>query len=112
MYFFLYSDHFTDMVTDQLNTPIYRVAGYGESVGLTVLVDPEMDDYVSFRSSFYGIKVLIHGPEDFPDTSVTTIIAQPGDDVSIAVVPSVVRSNIDIRSLPVNQRDCLFEDEV
>lgn len=108
----MFRDHSTDIVTDQLNQPIYRVAGYGESVGLTILVDPEINDYVSFRSSFFGIKVLIHGAEEFPDSSVTTIIAQPGNDVSIAVVPTVVVSNIEIRSLPVNQRDCLFEDEV
>lgn len=107
-----YSDHSKNTVSDQLNTPVYRVAGYGESVGLSVMLDPEMAEYVSFRNSYYGIKVLIHAPEDFAEGSHTTTTAQPGDDVSIAVMPTVVVSRPEIRSLLPKHRDCLFDDEV
>lgn len=91
---------------------MYRVAGYGESVGLSVMLDPEITEYIAFRNSYYGIKVLIHEPEDFAESSETTTTAQPGDDVSIAVIPTVVVSRPEIRSLLPKHRDCLFEDEV
>lgn len=57
-------------------------------------------------------KVLIHDPEDFPQTAVTTSIGQPGYDLAIAVLPSVIVSQPQIRGLPQLQRNCLFEDEV
>lgn len=91
---------------------MYRVAGYGESVGLSVMLDPEMAEYISYRNSYYGIKILIHEPEDFAESADTTTTAQPGDDVSIAVMPTVVVSRSEIRSLLPKHRDCLFEDEV
>lgn len=96
----------------QLDTPVYRVAGYGESVGLSVVLDAEMGEYVSFRNSYYGIKVLIHQPDDFGDSSNVLTTAQPGDDVSVAVIPTVMVSTPDVRKLPPDLRDCLFEDEV
>lgn len=88
------------------------MAGYGESVGLSVMLDPEVTEYISFRNSYYGIKVLIHEPEGFAESSYSTATAQPGDDVSIAVIPTVVVSRPEIRSLLPKHRDCLFEDEV
>lgn len=60
----------------------------------------------------FSAKVLIHDPEDFPQTAVTTSIGQPGYDVAIAVLPSVIVSQPQIRGLPQLQRNCLFEDEV
>lgn len=55
---------------------------------------------------------VIHDPEDFPQTSVTTSIGQPGFDLTIAVLPSVIVSEPGIRGLSQLQRNCLFEDEV
>lgn len=56
--------------------------------------------------------MLIHDPEDFPQAAVTTAIGQPGYDLAIAVIPSVIVSQPQIRGLPQLQRNCLFEDEV
>ena len=107
-----FSDRNTDDVSNQLNMPIYTVAGYGENVGLTVLVDSEVNEYMSYTNKYYGVNVLIHAAEDFPETSISSTLVQLGQDASIAVVPSVSVSSPDIRSLPISQRKCLFKDEV
>lgn len=102
----------SDVVNDQLNQPIYRVTGAGENVGLNIRIEVEKESYVAYSKSFYGAKILIHDPEDFPQTSVTTSIGQPGFDLTIAVLPSVIVSEPGIRGLSQLQRNCLFEDEV
>lgn len=72
----------------------------------------EPDEYVAYSKSFYGAYILIHGPTDFPQTSVTTAIGQPGSDLTIAVTPTVTVSMPRIRQMPITKRKCLFDDEV
>lgn len=100
-----------DSVSNQLDKPVYRVAGYGEHVGLSVLLNVETDAYVSPCADFDGISVIIHEAEDFPETSYSSVIVQPGQEVAVAVVPNVVVSKPEVRSLPLTQRNCLFNDE-
>lgn len=107
-----FSNTASDSVNDQLSNPIYRVTGAGENVGLSIRIEVEPDNYVAYSKSFYGAKILIHDPEDFPQTSVTTAIGQPGYDLTIAVLPSVIVSEPGIKGLSQLQRNCLFEDEV
>lgn len=88
------------------------MSGAGSNVGLSALVQIEPDDYVAYSQSFYGAYILIHGPRDFPQASVTSAIGQPGNDVAISVTPSVTVGQPYIRGLPLNKRNCLFSDEV
>lgn len=96
-----------------MNNPTYRVSGAGENVGLNIRIEIEKESYVAYSKSFYGAKILIHDAENFPQTSVTTTtIGQPGYDLTIAVLPSVIVGEPGIRSLSQKQRNCLFVDEV
>lgn len=94
------------------NSHVYRVSGSGNNVGLSALVQIEPDDYVAYSKSFYGAYILIHGPTDFPQTSVTTAIGQPGTDLTISVTPTVTVSEPRIRQMAIHKRKCLFDDEV
>lgn len=109
---FNYSDTDEDGISDQLEQPVYRVSGAGINVGLSALIRIAPMHYVAYSKSFYGAYVLIHGPEDYPQASVTTVVGQPGCDLAIAVTPSVVVSEPSIRDLPQKKRNCLFDDEV
>lgn len=107
------SDSSKNTVNEQLNSPTYRVSGAGENVGLNVRIEIEKESYVAYSKSFYGAKILIHDAENFPQTSVTTTtIGQPGYDLTIAVIPSVIVGEPGIRTLSHKQRNCLFVDEV
>lgn len=89
------------------------MSGAGENVGLNIRIEIEKESYVAYSKSFYGAKIFIHDAENFPQTSVTTTtIGQPGYDLTIAVLPSVIVSEPGIRSLSEKQRNCLFVDEV
>lgn len=68
--------------------------------------------YMSYTRSFYGVSVLIHGPEDYPQASVTTVVGQPGCDLTISVTPSIITSSAEIRNIPQKRRNCYFHDEV
>lgn len=113
LFFYFSSGKFKNSVNEQLSNPIYRVSGAGENVGLHLRIEIEKESYVAYSKSFYGAKILIHDAENFPQTSVTTTtIGQPGYDLTIAVIPSVIVSEPGIRSLSEKQRNCLFDDEV
>lgn len=108
----IFSGKTKNTVNEQLSTPIYRVSGAGENVGLQARIEIEKESYVAYSKSFYGAKILIHDAENFPQTSVTTTtIGQPGYDLTIPVIPSVIVSEPGIRSLSEKQRNCLFDDE-
>lgn len=91
---------------------MFKVSGFGESVSLQVFLHSEIDHYLGYSHSYYGITVLINEPEDFPETSVSTVLVQPSFDVTISVIPSIIVSTDSIRKLPLRQRHCLFDDEV
>lgn len=88
------------------------MSGAGQFVSLEVLLDVSTAQYVAYSRSYYGVNVLIHSPEDYPQASATTTVAQPGCEVILAIIPSVVVSEPTVRSLALAQRDCLFHDEV
>lgn len=99
-------------VFQQLDDPVHRVSGAGQFVSLEVLLRVSMSQYVAYTRSYYGVSVLIHSPEDYPQASATTTVAQPGCDVILAIIPSVVVSEPTVRTLAIKQRNCFFEDEV
>ncbi|KAJ6642565.1 Pickpocket protein 28 [Pseudolycoriella hygida] len=100
-----------DSVFEQLDDPVHRVSGAGQFVSLEVLLHVSVAQYVAYTRSYYGISVLIHSPEDYPQASATTTIAQPGCDVILAIIPSVVVSEPSVRTLALKQRNCFFQDE-
>lgn len=69
---------------EQLNDPVQRVSGAGQFVSLELLLRVSMAQYVAYTRSYYGISVLIHSSEDYPQASATTTVAQPG------IVPVIV----------------------
>lgn len=86
--------------------------GSGQFVGLNIRIHIDPDQYTAYSHSFYGVAILVHGSEKFPEMSDTTAIGQPGNDVTVAVIPTVVVSEPSVRNLPLRQRNCYFDDEV
>lgn len=80
-------------------------------MGLNVLMDVEMEHSLAMSKPIYGAEVLIHDAEEFPQASLTSAVAQPGKEVYMSVVPSVINSKVSIRSTPVSARQCYFSDE-
>lgn len=67
---------------------------------------------MSYSQSFYGISIYIHGNDAFPLAADKIRIGQPGTDIQVAVIPSVLYSPETMRALPVQLRNCYFDNEV
>lgn len=91
---------------------IFYVSGTGRNMGLHVLIDAETEQSLSLAKSLYGVEVLIHDAEQFPQASVTTGIAQPGQEVIMSIVPQTMTSRPSVRDVPFAERQCFFSDEV
>lgn len=97
---------------DQLDDPVYHVSGSGPNVGLEAIIHVMPSSYISYAKSYYGASILVHGTQVFPQAVDKITFAQPGCDVTVAVIPSVVVSERAIRDLSLEKRNCFFDDEV
>lgn len=86
--------------------------GAGENVGLDIVLAPETASYLALLRPMYGVSLIVHGHNEYPDFAKNNFFAQPGYDFEISVIPSAVTTQPDVRSLPLKQRKCLFDDEV
>lgn len=100
-----------DSVADQLNDPIYHVSGAGPDVGLDAVIFVEPDAYTAYTRSYYGVVVMVHDPQSYPQANDKATFGQPGTDVTIAIVPTVLISQPAIRGLSLADRQCIFDDE-
>lgn len=106
-----HSDTEHEYIDDQLDDPIYRVSGAGPYVGLSALIRVAPASYTAYTKSYYGASIMIHGPSVYPQAGEKTAFGQPGSDVTVSVIPSVVVSQPAIRDLSLADRNCLFDDE-
>lgn len=88
------------------------MSGAGDDVALNFMIDVSRLNYMAYVRSYHGAQILIHEPNAYPEASISKAISQPGYEAVITVKASVVHSDPGIRSLSLDQRDCLFPDEV
>lgn len=88
------------------------MSGSGPNVGLDVIINITPNAYMSYAKSYYGASILVHGTQVYPQSVDKITFAQPGCDVTVAVIPSVVVSEPAIRDLALEKRNCFFNDEV
>ncbi|XP_033609232.1 sodium channel protein Nach [Cryptotermes secundus] len=88
-----------------------RVNGAGYLAGLSMLIDPRLEDYYAALFSFYGIQVLVHANQDYPEISARGILLSPRKEAFLQVSAAATYSTREVRALSKEQRQCLFEDE-
>ncbi|XP_068085172.1 sodium channel protein Nach-like [Anabrus simplex] len=91
--------------------PLLRVNGAGYLTGLSMLMDPRLEDYYAALFSFYGIQVQVHPPLDYPNICERGIILAPKKEAFMQVTAETTYATPQVRSLDVKQRQCLFDDE-
>lgn len=74
------------------------IKGPGDYMGLYVVMTPEINKYISYTQSFFGVHVGIHAPDEFADFD-NLVVAQPGYDLKIMLTPSVLVSDPDVSLL-------------
>ncbi|KAJ9586858.1 hypothetical protein L9F63_019540 [Diploptera punctata] len=88
-----------------------RVNGAGYLTGLSMLIDPRLEDYYAALFSFYGVQVLVHSYQDYPEISARGILLSPQKEAFLQVSAASTYSTPEVRALKKQQRQCLFEDE-
>lgn len=89
-----------------------HVSGAGEYVGLTLLIDVSRENYMAYVRPYYGVQILVHDSDRFPDTTISKAVSQPGYETAILVKPSILVTGPEVRSVNLDKRRCLFPDEV
>ncbi|KAJ8678553.1 hypothetical protein QAD02_014340 [Eretmocerus hayati] len=88
-----------------------RLTACGYQTGLTILVDPEPNDYYSSLFGSYGVKVMLHHPHNYPDRSTEFKYVGMGVQVFLGMSPEDTQSTPGVRGLPLKVRDCVFDNE-
>ncbi|XP_021937906.1 sodium channel protein Nach-like [Zootermopsis nevadensis] len=85
---------------------------YSHRMGLTVLVDPAAHDYFVATMFSVGIRMLVHGSDDFPDDTATEKVLPVGRELLFRVTPTSGYCTEAVRQLDPSARKCVFESEM
>lgn len=88
-----------------------RVTACGSQTGLTVLLNPQIDDYHTTFFNSNGFRVFIHDAYDFLDDNAETKALNLRTMALLSVTPESTYSTDDVRKLPVEVRQCLMAGE-
>ncbi len=69
-------------------TEIRRLNSANYQRGLTVLLDAKSDDYFVTADDFIGFKMLVHGPEAYPEVEGNALAVGTGREIFISVSAS------------------------
>ncbi|CAH1644604.1 unnamed protein product [Spodoptera littoralis] len=95
------------------NPTIIATSESGRGSGLSVVLNIEPNDYPSWSPvPYYGVKVLLSDPNDYPETTVLYRYVTFGESVDIKVEPMVFQSDSNVRRVEPQYRGCWFHDEV
>ncbi|XP_075971050.1 pickpocket protein 28-like [Anticarsia gemmatalis] len=93
-------------------TRIIATSESGRGSGLSIVFNVEPNDYPSWAPvPYYGVKVLVNDPNDYPETSVIYRYITIGESVDLKVEPMVFQSQSDIRRVDPDKRACWFHNE-
>ncbi|PZC76567.1 hypothetical protein B5X24_HaOG204466 [Helicoverpa armigera] len=95
------------------NPTIIGTSESGRGTGLSVVFNVEPNDYPSWSPvPYYGVKVLLSDPNDYPETTIDYRYITFGESVDIKVEPMVFQSDSNVRRVEPENRGCWFHDEV
>lgn len=88
-----------------------RIAGTGESLGLSITLDVEADKYYCSSTNSVGFKISLHSPNESPNVHETGVLIAPGKETKVRVRPDKTETTERLRSVDTKYRRCLFHDE-
>ena len=85
----------------------------GRKRGLTVILDAHNDLLTEFsvNSDFHGFTAVVSPPGDFPFIANRGFEVKPGHVTAVAMTATKVVADVDIQSIEVGKRNCMFKDE-
>ncbi|XP_065574884.1 sodium channel protein Nach-like isoform X2 [Artemia franciscana] len=89
---------------------VERSESHGLNLGLTVILDSNLDDYALTTSRYNGFKILVGHSEEFPDPGKRGFLAGPGMELYTAITPAITSTEPRVESadLPLEKLMCRF----
>lgn len=107
---------FSDLTPEELAlkfTPMY-LSNSGHNTGLSVLIDPQLEELTYSISSNIAPLVFVFDPLDFPDDVSGTIsqrYIESGHEVFISLFPEKIKGSISMNDVAAEARGCVFRNE-
>ncbi|XP_054087732.1 pickpocket protein 28-like [Zeugodacus cucurbitae] len=89
-----------------------RSIGFGQTLGLNIILNVERDEYYCASGKSAGFKVTIHNPGDEPNIHETGLLLAPGLESFIRIIPTHLEADRKLRGLSRQLRNCVFESEL
>lgn len=98
----------TDYIT---NDQVDYITSCGFKTGLTVLLQPHLQDYSAVETSIAGYQILVHDAYDFPDFTVAKQIITRKTVNKIHVLPQQTYATDFVRLQDLHKRRCFLPHE-
>ncbi|KAI4464283.1 amiloride-sensitive sodium channel-related [Holotrichia oblita] len=89
----------------------WRSPGAGAHLGLSVVVDAQLDSYYCQTTNSAGFKVLLSNPIETPKMADFGFFMRPGLEARIVIKPKKVESTETLKNIDVVKRQCFFPEE-
>ncbi|XP_068158189.1 pickpocket protein 28 [Drosophila tropicalis] len=86
-------------------------SGTGESLGLSLILDVQANDYYCSSSNSIGFKIALHSPNESPNVRETGVLLAPGLETKLRIDPSMIMTEKYLRAVDRKYRRCLFHNE-
>ncbi|XP_059223215.1 pickpocket protein 28-like [Stomoxys calcitrans] len=86
-------------------------AGTGESLGLTIILDVEGDEYYCSSTNSMGFKMAMHSPNERPNVREVGLLVAAGYETKARVRFDKLEADQDLHDVHLKYRQCEFQDE-
>lgn len=86
-------------------------AGPGQSLGMNIVLDADVDDYFCSSTNVAGFKLLLHNPTETPLLKELGLFLPPGQESKFRISAEKIDASPEIRNIKQSRRRCLFNDE-
>ncbi|CAH1368714.1 unnamed protein product [Tenebrio molitor] len=102
---------FTSINDGDLGTTPIRPIGAGTHLGLTIVIDAQVDNYFCSSTNSIGFKIILSNPIETPKIADFGFLVSPGVEARFAILPEIREATPSLRDVDVEKRQCFFQDE-
>ncbi|CAH0772730.1 unnamed protein product [Bemisia tabaci] len=96
-------------------TPVHflpwRPWGAGTHLGLTIVMDSELDEYYCSSEASTGFKIVLHNPVETPKIATFGTFISPGEQTQYVIQPIINIATQSIEGVAEDKRQCVFSNE-
>ncbi|XP_012234766.2 sodium channel protein Nach-like [Linepithema humile] len=93
---------------------VERIMNIGSEYGLSVLLNPQLDDYFYKILPINGFKISVYNPMNHPDATsgqVREVLISPKTETFIELDAIMFHTTEDVQKYDIRERNCLFKTE-